>query len=292
MDRFLFLTIDGLATGAVYAVFALSLVLVWRAARIVNFAQGAIGVAAAYLGWSVGNHVGGPWLGLVIAPVAGALIGVAVERTALRRMGPEHHFDAMIVALGVAMVIQGVLGMAYGGQYRGLATPLPDRVLIVGGVPTTSPYRLFVLGVVALLVAGLAYFFARTRLGLRLRAAAFAPEVAGLFGVSVARMTTVAWGLSAGLGAFAAMLVVPTGLGLHPTAMDGVFLTAFTAAVLGGLDSAVGAVVGGIAVGLVLNYATGYAHEANLAPVAVLGLLLVVLVVRPDGLFTATARRV
>ena len=267
MDRFLFLTIDGLATGAVYAVFALSLVLVWRAARIVNFAQGAIGVAAAYLGWSAGNHIGGPWLGLVLAPLAGAAIGVAVERTALRRMGPEHHFDAMIVALGVAMVIQGVLGMVYGGQYRGVPTPLHDRVLIVGGVPTTSPYRLFVLGVVALLVAG-------------------------LFGVSVTRMTTVAWGLSAGLGAFAAMLVVPTGLGLHPTAMDGVFLTAFTAAVLGGLDSAVGAVVGGVAVGLVLNYATGYAREANLAPVAVLGLLLVVLLVRPGGLFSATARRV
>src|SRR5690349_11520793 len=108
MDRFLFLTIDGLVTGAVYAVFALSLVLVWRAARIVNFAQAAISVAAAYLGWSVGEQVGGWWLGLALAPVAGALIGAGVERSALRRLG---HLEAMIVALGVALVIQGLLGM-------------------------------------------------------------------------------------------------------------------------------------------------------------------------------------
>jgi branched-chain amino acid transport system permease protein len=147
------------------------------------------------------------------------------------------------------------------------------------------------MAVAAVLVASLALLFTRTRLGLRLRAAAFAPEVARLAGVSVARMTTVAWALSTGLGAFAAMLVLPTGLGLHPTAMDGVFLTAFTAAVLGGLDSAVGAVVGGFAVGLVLNYATGYASAPNVAPLAVLGLLLAVLVARPGGLFGVRAAR-
>ena len=290
MHRFVFLTIDGLASGAVYAVFALSLVLVWRAARIINFAQAAVSIAAAYLAWSIAGPVSW-WAALLVAPVAGALIGVGVERTALRRMGPERHLDAMIVALGAALVIQGVLGMAYGTQSRGLPTPVSDRVLVVGGVPTTSPYRLLVLAAVALLVAALALLFTRTRLGLRLRAAAFAPEVARLSGVSVARTTTVAWALSTGLGALAAMLVLPTGIGLHPTAMDGVFLTAFTAAVLGGLDSALGAVVGGFAVGLVLNYATGYAAAPNVAPVAVLGLLLAVLVVRPGGLLGARAAR-
>lgn len=301
MQRFAFLTIDGLVMGAVYAAFALSLVLIWRAARIVNFAQGAISTAAAYAGYTVAERVGNWWLGLLVAPVVGAALGVAIERGVMRRLGSRDepggargdrgHLDAIIVALGVVMVIQAVLGIVFDVHYRGVATPVSDRVLVVGGVATTSPFRLLVLAAVALLVAAIAVLFARTRLGLRLRAAAFAPEVSRLFGVEVDRMSTIAWGLSAALGAFAAMLVVPTELGLHPTAMDGVFITAFTAAVLGGLDSALGAVVGGVAVGLVLNYATGYAGDPNVAPVAVLGLLLVVLLVRPAGLFTRTAGR-
>ena len=292
MSRFVFLTLDGLASGAVYAAFALSLVLIWRAARIVNFAQGAISVAAAYIAWTVGAWAGGWWLGLLVAPLAGALLGVLMERTALRRLGPERHLDAAIVAIGVVMVLQAVLGMVYGGAYHPFPAPVSQTVLQAGGQPTLSPYQLLVLGAVALLVTGLALLFSRTDLGLALRAAAFAPEVSRLAGVNVARMTTLGWGLSAGAGGFAAMLVLPTGLGLHPTAMDGVFITAFTAAVLGGLDSAVGAVVGGFAVGLVLNYVTGYTGEPNLAPVAVLGLLVAVLLVRPSGVVApAPARR-
>jgi branched-chain amino acid transport system permease protein len=299
VDRFLFLTVDGLATGAVYALFALSLVLIWRAARIVNFAQGAISVAAAYVGYWIASRAGGWWLGLVVAPVVGALLGVGMERGVLRRIGPgrgrawvgDGHLDAVIVALGVAMVVQALLGIVYGGQYLAVDAPVSETVLVAGGVHTLSPYQILVLAAVALLVAGLAWLFARTRLGLRLRAAAFAPELARLAGVEVGRMTTIAWGLSAGAGAFAAMLVLPTGLGLHPTAMDGVFITAFTAAVIGGLDSPVGAVVGGLAVGLVLNYVTGYTDEPNLAPVAVLGLLLVVLLLRPGGILGGPAAR-
>lgn len=302
MQRLLFLTIDGLAAGAVYAAFALSLVLGWRAARVVNFAQGAISVAAAYVAWSLGSRLGGWWLGLLVAPLVGALLGVLMQRTVLRRLGPDadagaggperdHHLDAVIVAIGVVMVVQAVLGMIYGGAYHPFPAPVSTTVLEVGGVPTLSPYQALVLGAVAGLVAGLALLVTRTDLGLRLRAAAFAPEVARLLGVEVARMTTLGWALSAGLAAFAAMLVLPTGLGLHPTAMDGVFVTAFTAAVLGGLDSAVGAVVGGFAVGLVLNYVTGYTDEPNLAPVAVLGLLLAVLLVRPGGVLARPAAR-
>src|SRR5262245_52335281 len=176
MERFLFLTIDGVATGAVYSLFALSLVLIWRAARIVNFAQGAISVAAAYVGYSVASRAGGWWVGLVVAPVVGALLGVGMARGVLPRIGPapagrgrgwvgDGHLDAVIVALGVAMVVQAVLGMVYGGQYQGVDAPVSETVLFIGGVPTLSPYKILVLVVVALLVAGLALLFARTRLG-------------------------------------------------------------------------------------------------------------------------------
>jgi branched-chain amino acid transport system permease protein len=139
-------------------------------------------------------------------------------------------------------------------------------------------------------MVGLAVLFTRTATGLRMRAAAFAPEVSRLLGVNVARTLTLGWALAALVGALAGMLVIPTGLGLHPTAMDLVFVSSFTAAVVGGLDSPAGAVVGGLGVGLVLSYVGGYLGSAS-TPLAVLGLLVVVLLARPGGLFSGTAVR-
>jgi len=294
LDRFIFLTVDGLSKGAVYAAFALSLVLIWRAARIVNFSQGAIAVAAAYMAYSVTMHTGGNyWLGFAAAIVGGLVLGVAVERTTMRFVGHERPLDSVIVALGVVLIIQAVLGFIYGNEFLPAAAPFSRTSMRIGGYAVWSPYDLYVYAAVAVLVSFLAYLFAKTKLGLRLRASAFAPEVSRLLGVNVGRMTTLGWALAAAAGALAAMLVLPTELGLHPNAMDLVFVTAFTGAVLGGLDSPQGAVIGGLAVGLILNYVTGYAHNPNLAQPAVLAVLLVVLLVRPGGLFSsATARQV
>jgi branched-chain amino acid transport system permease protein len=291
LDRFIFLTVDGLSKGVVYAAFALSLVLIWRAARIVNFSQGAIAIAAAYIAYSVTTHTGGNyWLGFIAAIVGGLVLGVVVERTTMRFVGHERPLDAVIVALGVVLVIQAALGFIYGNEFLPATAPFSRRGLEIGGVSVVSPYDLYVFAAVALLVAFLGFLFARTKVGLRLRASAFAPEVSRLLGVNVSRMTTLGWALAAAAGALAAMLVLPTELGLHPNAMDLVFVTAFTGAVLGGLDSPQGAVIGGIAVGLILNYVTGYV-AADLAQPAVLVLLLAVLLVRPGGLFSGVAAR-
>jgi branched-chain amino acid transport system permease protein len=291
LDRFIFLTVDGLSKGVVYAAFALSLVLIWRAARIVNFSQGAIAIAAAYIAYSVTTHTGGNyWLGFIAAIVGGLVLGVVVERTTMRFVGHERPLDAVIVALGVVLVIQAALGFIYGGEFLPAAAPFSMRSLEIGGVAVTRPYDLWVIAAVALLVAFLGYLFARTKVGLRMRASAFAPEVSRLLGVNVTRMTTLGWGLASAAGALAAMLILPTDLGLHPNAMDLVFVTAFTGAVLGGLDSPLGAVIGSVAVGLILNYVTGYG-TADLAQPAVLGVLLVVLLVRPGGLFSGVAAR-
>jgi branched-chain amino acid transport system permease protein len=291
LDRFIFLTTDGLSKGAVYAAFALSLVLIWRAARIVNFSQGAIAIAAAYMAYSVTTHTGGNyWLGFGAAIVGGLVLGVVVERTTMRFVGHERPLDSVIVALGVVLVIQAVLGFIYGNEFLPAFSPFSRTAIQVGGVTLLSPYDLYVFAAVALLVAFLGFLFARTKVGLRLRASAFAPEVSRLLGVNVSRMTTLGWALAAAAGALAAMLVLPTDLGLHPNAMDLVFVTAFTGAVIGGLDSPKGAVIGGLAVGLILNYVTGYV-DANLAQPAVLLLLLAVLLVRPGGLFSGVAAR-
>ncbi|MEU5909484.1 branched-chain amino acid ABC transporter permease [Micromonospora sp. NPDC047527] len=290
MDRFVFLTIDGLSRGAVYAAFALALVLIWRAARVVNFAQGAMAVAAAYVAYTVSTATGSYWLGFVVAIVAGLLLGALVDRVVMRHVDHASPLNPVIVALGLVLLIQAVLGMVYGNEFRPAEAPFSRSALTVGGVAVLSPYDLFVFATIGVVVSALAWMFARTPVGLRMRAAAFAPEVSRLLGVNVGGMLTLGWALASGVGALAAMLVIPTELGLHPHAMDLVFVSAFTAAVVGGLDSPPGAVVGGLVVGLLLSYVSGYAGS-DLTPLAVLVLLLAVLLVRPGGLFAPVAAR-
>lgn len=290
MDRFVFLTLDGLSRGAVYAAFALALVLIWRAARIVNFAQGAMAVATAYVAYSVSAATGSYWLGFLAALAAGLVLGAAVDRVVMRFVDHRSPLNPVIVALGLVLLIQAVLGMVYGNEFLPAEAPFSRSALTLAGVAVLSPYDLFAFAAVGVVVVGLAWIFTRTAVGLRMRAAAFAPEVSRLLGVDVGGMLTLGWALASGVGALAGMLVIPTELGLHPHAMDLVFVSAFTAAVVGGLDSPPGAVVGGLAVGLLLSYVSGYAGS-DLTPLAVLVLLLAVLLVRPGGLFAPVAAR-
>ena len=290
MDRFLFLTVDGLARGAVLAAFALSLVIIWRAARIVNFAQGAMAVATTYVAFTVTAATGSYWLGLASAIVAGLVIGALAERTVMRFAGNTSPLNSVIAGLGLLLVIQAVLGMIFGNGYQAMATPFSTSPLDIGGISAISPYDLFIFVCIAVIVAGLALLFTRTALGLRLRAAAFAPDLARLLGVRSSRMLTLGWALSSAVGALAALLVIPTELGLNPHALDTVFVYAFTVAVVGGLDSSGGAVAGGLAVGVILSWVSGYLG-ATLAPIAVLVLLLAVLLLRPAGLFSLTKER-
>ena len=290
MDRFVFLTLDGLTRGAVYSAFALALVIIWRATRVVNFAQGVMAVAALYAGFSVIEATGSYWTGLAAAIVVGLILGVLVERLVMRHVERTAPLNAVVVALGLVLLIKGAVGMVYGNEFRPVSTPFSRTAIELGGVPAVSPYDLFVFAVVAALVGGLALLFTRTPVGLRLRASAFAPEVSRLLGVRVARMLTLGWALASAVGALAGVLIVPTELGLHPSAMDLVFVSVFTAAVVGGLDSPIGAVVGGLVVGLALSYVSGYLG-ADLTPIAALLLLVAVLLVRPSGLFSTTRVR-
>jgi branched-chain amino acid transport system permease protein len=290
MDRFVFLTFDGLSRGSVYAAFALALVLIWRATRIVNFAQGAMAVATAYAGYSVASATGSYWLGFVVAIVAGLALGAVTERVVMRFVDHSSPLNGVVVALGLVLVIQGVLGMIYGNEFRPAQAPFSREAFEVGGVALLSRFDLFIFAAVLVVVALLAILFTKTDVGLRMRASAFAPDVSRLLGVNVGGMLTLGWALAAAVGSLAGLLVIPTELGLHPNAMDIVFVSSFTAAVVGGLDSAPGAVVGGLVVGLLLSYVSGYLG-ATVAPIAVLLLLVVVLLGRPGGLFSRSAAR-
>lgn len=290
MDRFVFLTFDGLSRGAVYAAFALALVLIWRATRIVNFAQGAMAVATAYVGYSVSAATGSYWLGFLVAVLGGLLLGAVTERVVMRFVDHSSPLNGVVVALGLVLVIQGVLGMTYGNEFRPAPAPFSRDAFTVGGIALLSRFDLFVFAAVGTVVALLAVLFARTAVGLRMRASAFAPDVSRLLGVHVGGMLTLGWALAAAVGSLAGLLVLPTELGLHPNAMDIVFVSSFTAAVVGGLDSPIGAVAGGLIVGLLLSYVSGYLG-ATVAPIAVLLLLVVILLGRPGGLFSRSAAR-
>ncbi len=292
MARFVFLTFNGLSFGAIYAAVALSLVLIWRTTRVLNFSQGAMAMASAYVAVAVTGVSGSYWLGFAAALVSGLVLGAILQVTAFRGADRMPPLNTIVVGVGVLILLEAVAGMVFGIGYRDFPASFSTQTYAVGGVALFSPQDIFTVGSVLVLMVVLALLLTRTPTGLRMRAAAFAPEMARLLGVRVSRMLTLGWALAGLVGALAAMLVIPSGFGLFPQAMDGVFVVGFTAAVVGGLDSAVGAVVGGLATGLVLSYASGYLGS-DLTQLAALVLLLGVLLARPNGLFSgARTRRV
>jgi branched-chain amino acid transport system permease protein len=292
MGRFLFLTFNGVSYGAVYAAVALALVLIWRTTRVLNFAQGAMAVATAYVAVSVTQATDSFWLGFGAALIAGLLLGALIQLTAFRSAEHMPALNTIVVGVGLLILIEAGIGMIYGSGNRDFPPAFSTQTYSIGSTALFSNQDLFTVGSVLALMLLLAALLTWTPTGLRMRASAFAPEVARLLGVKVGRMLTLGWALAGLVGALAGMLVLPKGLGLFPQAMDGVFVLGFTGAVVGGLESPVGAVVGGVATGLVLSYASGYLGS-DITLLAALALLLVVLLLRPSGLFSATpARRV
>ncbi|GHF34335.1 branched-chain amino acid transport system permease protein [Amycolatopsis bartoniae] len=292
MGRFLDLTLAGLTSGAVYAAVALALVLIWRSTRIVNFAQGGMLMVTTFLAYTVVSHGGSYWLALAVAVLSGLVLGAVVERLLVRPVEKRAPLDAVVVTFGLLVLLQGLAGMIFGGTPRSYPPGFGITGFRVAGHQLLfSPNDLWVILVVLGVMAALAVVFRRTSLGLRMRSAAFAPEVARLLGVRVGRMLTVGWALAAVVGAIAGVLIAPSTF-VSPTAFDATLVFGFTAAVIGGLDSPPGAVVGGLALGVVLSYVSGYLGP-DIVTFATLVVLIFVLMVRPSGLFgTSAGRRV
>jgi branched-chain amino acid transport system permease protein len=290
MTKFIDLTLNGISTGAIYAAVALSLVLIWRATRIVNFAQGAMLMFTTFIASAVISSTGSYVLGLVVALASGLVLGALVERTVIRPVESAPPLNAVIVALGVYTLLVAIAGMIWGNTPRSFPAAFSLRGYSVGGTRLLfSPNDMFIVLVVIVAALGLGLLFTRTTLGLRMRAAAFAPEVARMLGVRVGQMFTVGWALAAMAGSLAGVLVAPS-VFLGPNDFDPILIIGFVAAVLGGLDSPPGAVVGGILAGLALSYVSGY-EGSSLVPLAALVLLVAVLMIRPGGLFQASKER-
>jgi branched-chain amino acid transport system permease protein len=290
--EFLQFTLSGVSFGMIYAAVALSLVLIWRGTRLLNYAQGGMAMITTYIAIEVIYHTGSYWAGFVVALVAGALLGAVCQLTIIRPTMNKPPLNGVIVTIGLLVLLEGLAGIFFGGQFRSFPTAFSVTGLRVGGTPLgVSRYDIFVAAAVLVATLVLALAFRYTSAGLRMRAAAFNATIARLSGIRVARVLTVGWALAGLLGALAGVLVSPSTF-LYPNSMDTIFVFGFTAAVIGGLDSPVGAVTGGLLLGLALSYAGGYLPSgANLVPVVALGILVVVLMVRPDGLFSATKVR-
>nr|WP_275585369.1 branched-chain amino acid ABC transporter permease [Blastococcus saxobsidens] len=278
--------------GMIYSAFALALVLIWRSTRIVNFAQGSMAAATTFIALALIQAGQSYWVALIVALLSGFLLGAVVERVIIRPVegGPE--LNAVIVTLGLFVAIQALIAIVFGSSFQSFPTPFGVRGFEVGGstIPLT-PTSLYVIGSVLITMALLVALFRFTRIGLAMRASAFSQEVARLLGVKVGGMLTLGWGLAAVVGSLSGLLIAGGGF-VYPAYMDSLIVFGFVAAIIGGLDSPVGAIVGGLILGLALSYVNGYVERGSaLVSVAALVILIVVLLVRPGGLFSSTTAR-
>ncbi len=312
----------GTSTGALYALLALALVFIFRATDIVNFAQGEMAMFSTYIGWSISRPLSFSWIpfmgierhitvltwrpeifgvplylgsesdGLtrlgyllvLIGTVAIAFVmGGVIERLVVRPSEGKNLLNAVIVTLGLFAVINSLANWRYGPVPQTYPTPFRGDAVDFG-LFKIGQHSLFALIVSVVLMFGIYVFFQRTKLGLAVRAAALNPQASELMGINTGRMLTLGWSLAAAIGCIAGMLVAPSVAGISPNLMLGVLLYAFAAAVLGGLDSALGAVVGGLAVGIGQSMVVQYIGS-EWSDIIAFGLIIAILMVKPTGIF-------
>ena len=290
MQQLLTILLNGVTSGMIYAAFALALVLIWRSTRIVNFAQAPMAMLTTYIALVVIDAGYSYWIGFAAALVSGLILGALVERLVIRFVDSSSHINAVILTLGLFIVIHALAAIIFGNQFRSFPAPfgLTGRTIGDMNIALTG-YDIFKVVAVLIVFGLLGLLFRFTDLGLKMRASAFEQEVAKLLGVRVSRMLTLGWALAAVVGSLAGLLIAGGSL-VHPGYMDSIVVFGFVAAVLGGLDSPGGAVVGGLLMGIGLSFVSGYLGQ-DLVALAALIILIVVLLLRPSGLFAGTAAR-
>jgi branched-chain amino acid transport system permease protein len=291
MSLFINITLNGISSGMIFAALALSLVLIFRATKIVNFAQGAMGMMTTFIASSLLNKGFSYWWMFVLVLVIGFAFGATVERVLIRPLQGKSELNPVIVTIGLLVVLEGLAGAIYGNSSRGFPAAYSQSGLTVGHTKIAfSHFDLFILVAVLVLMTGIFLLFRATSLGLRMRASAFSGEIARLLGVRVGLMLTLGWALAGVAGSLSGLLVAPTS-SFSPYFMDLVLVYAFTAAVIGGLESPIGALVGGLITGLAISYVGGYLGS-GLQPIGALALLMVSLMIRPEGVFARPPARV
>lgn len=281
MEGFLHQVLAGLATGGIYASFALALVMIYRATHLVNFAQGEMAMFSTYLAWTM-LATGLPyWTAFGLTVVAAFVLGAAIERIVIRPVEGAPVLSVVVVFIALLLIHNSVAGWLWSYSIKTFPSPFPSTPVL--GQTLVSAHELGSMVVTLAVLVLLYVFFRWTPLGLAMRAVAQNPASARLVGIRVGRMLALGWGLAGAVGAVAGMMVAPI-VYLEPNMMGGILLYAFAAALLGGIDSPPGAVLGGFAVGVLENVLGAYVIGSELKLPLALALIVGVLLVRPTGL--------
>ena len=285
MEGVLNQVISGIATGGIYASIALALVMIFLATRQINFAQGEMAMFSTFVALAL-IQAGAPyWVAFVLTVAFSFVMGLLLQRFVLQPLSQAPLLASVGAFLGLLLIYNNVAGWIFGYSLKPFPTPFGAGAPLFGGM--ISRHELGSTMVTMIVLVSIWAFFRYTRIGLAMRAAAYNPMSSRLVGMPVTRMLALGWGLAAGIGAIAGMMVAPI-VFLDPNMMAGVLLYAFAAALLGGITSPIGAVVGGVLMGVIENLAGAYVVGTELKLTTALVIIVVVLVFKPSGLFGKT----
>jgi branched-chain amino acid transport system permease protein len=273
---------SGIASGAIYASVALALVMIYQATHHVNFAQGEMATLSTFVCLTL-IQAGIPfWVAFVVALLLSFAFGAVVERVLMRPMMDAPVLASVGVFIGLLLIINALDGWIFGYTIKPFPSPFHSAHAMLGGY--VSPHEIGATALTLLVLVLVWLFFRFTTLGLAMRAAAHNPVSARLCGVRVNLMLSLGWGLAAAIGGAAGIMVAPI-VFLDPNMMSGILLYAFAGALLGGIDSPLGAVIGGFAVGVLENLFGAYVVGTELKLTVALVIIVAVLVIKPAGLF-------
>lgn len=282
MEAFLHQIFSGLANGCIYGSVALALVMIYQATHHINFAQGEMATFSTFIAWALIQN-GWPYWGAFLVTVAISFTGgLVVQRLILRPVEKAPVLTNVIVFIGLLLIFNALSGWIFDHTLKSFPSPFPK-----GAALATKYFSAHDLGSVAVMLgvlSALFVFFKLTPLGLAMRAAAQNPDSARLMGIRVSWMLALGWGLAAAIGAVAGMMVAPV-VFLDPNMMSGILLYGFAAALLGGIDNPLGAVIGGFVVGVLENLLGAYVIGTELKLTVALVLIVATLTLRPNGLF-------
>jgi branched-chain amino acid transport system permease protein len=286
-DLLLQFTINGLIIGTLYGMVAMCFVLIYKASRAVNFAQGEFLLVGAWICWWTLADLGLPfWLGFLITMVALTLMGIIIQYAVIRPLIGEPIISVIMVTIGMSVVLRGLTLWIFGAEPKSFPPMVASSTTRIAGLNIETIY-LWSTVVAVLGMAAFALFFKYSRLGLAMRATAFNQQVAQSLGVSIKRIFLVSWAISA-LVSGVAGVVIGIVSGVSP-GLTIIGIKVFPAVILGGLDSIIGAVIGGIVIGLLENLAQfvdgEYLHWGNLYVIVPFYILVIVLMFKPYGLF-------